>query len=98
MASATGGGEGKAGRAKCSLSLLSQIVVNCTCENVHVLTDSCAAHIVQHSHAELCAAKLGLCLRQPAPTAAGYGHSALFSLKETKSTSNAEQPQAAPVV
>ena len=28
----------------------------------------------------------------------GYGHNALFSLKEAKSTSNAEQPQAAPVV
>ena len=57
-ASATGGGEGGAVRAECSLSLLSQIVVKCTCTNVHVLTDSCAAHVVQWSLAELCAAKL----------------------------------------
>ena len=49
LASATGGGEGGAGRAECSLSLLSQIVVKCTCKNVHVLTDSCAAHVVQQS-------------------------------------------------
>ena len=39
-----------------SLSLLiSQIVVRCTCKNVHVLTDSCAAHVMQWSLAELCA-------------------------------------------
>ena len=89
MSSAIGGGEGKAGRAKRSLSLLSQIVVNGTCENVHVLTDSCAAHVVQRSHAELCAAKLGLCLRQPAPTAAMV--TARFSLShEDEKQGNAE--------
>ena len=57
LASATGGGEGEAGRAESSLSLLDQIVVNGTCKNVHVLTDSCAAHVVQWSLAGLCAAK-----------------------------------------
>ena len=43
---------GLSGTSLCSLSLLSQIVVKCTCEttkNVHVLTDSCAAHVVQWS-------------------------------------------------
>ena len=65
MASATGGGEGKAGRAKRSLSLLRQIVVNGTCENVHVLTYSCAAHI------DLCNTRMPNFARQNSDCASG---------------------------
>ena len=55
----------------------------------------CDAHSIAFA-GSASAAKLSLHYRQSA-SECRYGHNALFSLKETKSTSNAEQPQAAPV-
>ena len=95
--SVTGGGEGVAGPSS-MLSTTRQIVVKGTPrDSVRVcvpLVVQCAAHCTVASAS---AAKFLWLCRQPA-SVCRYGHNALFSLKETKSASNAEQPQAAPVV
>ena len=92
----TGGGEGVAGPSS-MLSTLCQIDVNTTCLSACTWTVSCATRIALHLPPVPARQILVLHRRQSA-SECRYSHNALFSLQETKSASNAEQPQAALVV